>query len=64
MILKVTFIVGLIGFAGCANVPQNQYAYSRCSSEDAVLINHWVDELEAGEITVDDFKFLVRGRVS
>lgn len=59
--MRKLFILSL-ALSGCCTPSINRWGHAPIGS-DVALIKHWTDELEKGDITLDEFKFLVIGRV-
>jgi hypothetical protein len=59
-------IIALI-LSGCASCPevyrQAQDSCMRHRAEDSMLVEWWGRELVNGELTYDEYKFLVQGRL-
>ena len=61
---KILILILLL--SGCASGPQIgdwDSCHGKANPEDMALIRHWEDQLESGDITISEFRFLVDGRI-
>lgn len=64
---RLMFIVSLVELGGCVTVPHcnpTGLAIYPCYEEDIALVRYWTEEFQEGLLSVDDYKFLIRGRLA
>lgn len=59
-------LILILFLSGCVSGPQIadwNACHGKATSEDVALIQHWTEQLETGQLTLSEFRFLVDGRL-